>query len=61
MGVNISGWDEKCSRYCDRNYAETIENDPDMTNRENYRSVHLGCMNGCFKSKKLSDRREFLR
>jgi len=61
MGVNISGWDDKCSSHCNRRYALMIESDPDMANREEYRDQHLYCVNGCFKTKKLSDRREFMR
>jgi hypothetical protein len=27
MGVNISGWDRKCSHYCDEVYNSDVEKD----------------------------------
>jgi hypothetical protein len=61
MGVNISGWDDKCSSGCDRFYNANISDDPDPNHKKEYREIHLRCLNACFKTKKLSDRSQFLK
>ncbi len=59
MGVNISGWDRKCSHYCDDVYNAEVERDP--ANILQHRDKHLRCLTPCLLQKGLKNRLDIMK